>query len=164
MIVNASHFTGHWMFVRKLTISMAQCKKALSPLLTHWRYCSLELNHRYDFDWRELLCPDCPVDVLPRLDNCACVTHMMDHRTVWRSCFTEKIVVGVYVIENRTILQRLVKLVKAWIKNHIHASHRDLISYPRSDLSGVFYCYYLHIHGFKLIKMMTRILICELII
>ena len=27
-------------------ISMAQCKTAVSPLLTHWRYCNLTLNHR----------------------------------------------------------------------------------------------------------------------
>ena len=29
-------------------ISMAQCKTAVSPLLTHWGYCSLALSHRYD--------------------------------------------------------------------------------------------------------------------
>ena len=28
-------------------ISMALCKTAISPLLTHWRYCSLALSHRY---------------------------------------------------------------------------------------------------------------------
>ena len=28
--------------------SMAQCKTAVSPLLMHWRYCSLALNHRMD--------------------------------------------------------------------------------------------------------------------
>ena len=27
-------------------ISMAQCKTAVSPLLTQWRYCSLALTHR----------------------------------------------------------------------------------------------------------------------
>ena len=27
-------------------MSMAWCKSAVSPLLTHWRYCSLTLNHR----------------------------------------------------------------------------------------------------------------------
>ena len=26
---------------------MAKCKTAVSPLLTHWRYCSLALSHRY---------------------------------------------------------------------------------------------------------------------
>ena len=26
---------------------MAQCKTAVSPLLTHWRYCSLVLSHRH---------------------------------------------------------------------------------------------------------------------
>ena len=26
---------------------MAKCKTAVSPLLMHWRYCSLALNHRY---------------------------------------------------------------------------------------------------------------------
>ena len=28
-------------------ILMAQCKTAVSPLLMHWRYCSLVLHHRY---------------------------------------------------------------------------------------------------------------------
>ena len=28
-------------------IWMAQCKTAVSPLLTHWRYCSFALSHRY---------------------------------------------------------------------------------------------------------------------
>ena len=28
-------------------ISMAQCKTAVSPLLTHWRYCSLAQSHWY---------------------------------------------------------------------------------------------------------------------
>ena len=28
-------------------ISMAKCKTALTPLLTHWSYCSLALSHRY---------------------------------------------------------------------------------------------------------------------
>ena len=27
--------------------SMAQCRTAVTPLLTHWSYCSLALNHRY---------------------------------------------------------------------------------------------------------------------
>ena len=31
-------------------ISMAQCKTAVSPLLTYWRYCSLALSHRYVID------------------------------------------------------------------------------------------------------------------
>ena len=31
------------------TISMASCKTAVSPLLTHWKYCSLALSHRYTF-------------------------------------------------------------------------------------------------------------------
>ena len=30
----------------RLTISMAKCKPAVSPLLTHWRYCNLTLNHQ----------------------------------------------------------------------------------------------------------------------
>ena len=28
-------------------MSMALCKTAVSPLLTHWRYCSLALSHRH---------------------------------------------------------------------------------------------------------------------
>ena len=28
--------------------SMGYCKIAVTPLLTHWSYCSLALNHRYD--------------------------------------------------------------------------------------------------------------------
>ena len=36
--------------------SMAQCKTAVSPLLMHWRYCSLTLSHRPDLDiWGETL-------------------------------------------------------------------------------------------------------------
>ena len=35
--------THSWIF-----ISMAQCKTAVTPLLMHWRYRSLALNHRYD--------------------------------------------------------------------------------------------------------------------
>ena len=33
-------------------ISMAWCKTAVSPLLTHWRYCSIELNQRYLCCWQ----------------------------------------------------------------------------------------------------------------
>ena len=29
-------------------ISMAQCNTAVTPLLTHWSYCSLALRHRYE--------------------------------------------------------------------------------------------------------------------
>ena len=29
-------------------ISMAQCKTAVTPLLTHWSYCSLALSHRFN--------------------------------------------------------------------------------------------------------------------
>ena len=29
------------------SISMAQCKTAVTPLLTHWSYCSLALSHRF---------------------------------------------------------------------------------------------------------------------
>ena len=29
------------------TENMAQCKTAVSPLLTHWRYCSIVLSHRH---------------------------------------------------------------------------------------------------------------------
>ena len=32
----------------KSTISMAQCKTVVYPLLTHWIYCSLAISHRYD--------------------------------------------------------------------------------------------------------------------
>ena len=34
-----------WLTVRR--ISMAWCKTAVTPLLTHWSYCSLALNYRY---------------------------------------------------------------------------------------------------------------------
>ena len=30
-----------------LSVSMAWCKTAASPLLSHWRYCNLALSHRY---------------------------------------------------------------------------------------------------------------------
>ena len=30
-------------------ICMAYCKTAVTPLLSHWSYCSLALSHRYDF-------------------------------------------------------------------------------------------------------------------
>ena len=43
---------GHsYVLVTKIGVrdkSMAHCKTALSPLLTHWRYCSLALSHRHD--------------------------------------------------------------------------------------------------------------------
>ena len=34
--------------VEVMCISMAECKIAVSPLLTHWKYRSLALRHRYD--------------------------------------------------------------------------------------------------------------------
>ena len=34
-------------------ISMAQCKTAVTPLLTHWSYCRLALNHQYNFCWSD---------------------------------------------------------------------------------------------------------------
>ena len=38
-------------------ISMVLCKTAISPLLTHWRYCSLALSHRY---WISAGCSNLP--------------------------------------------------------------------------------------------------------
>ena len=32
-------------------ISMAQCITAVTPLLTHWGYCSLVMRHRYGIHW-----------------------------------------------------------------------------------------------------------------
>ena len=42
--------TEYWLksVIYSYFISMAWCKTVVSPLLTHWRYCSLALNHRYD--------------------------------------------------------------------------------------------------------------------
>ena len=38
------------------TMSMALCKTAVSPLLTHWRYCSLVLSHRcYPFNLDQIM-------------------------------------------------------------------------------------------------------------
>ena len=88
------------------------------------------------------------------------------HELCCLGCFTEKIVVGVYVIENLAIFQRLLKLVKVWIKNYLHASQWDWTTYPCSDFSGGFVSVttytYLDLSQTMLIKMMTRILICEL--
>ena len=56
MLLSGSYFGGttfgiiescSTIFLEKI-ISMAQCKTAVSPLLTHWRYCSLALNHRFE--------------------------------------------------------------------------------------------------------------------
>ena len=47
------HNRGHSVFCR---MSMASCKTAVSPLLTHWRYCSLALSLRClgnVIDWRQ---------------------------------------------------------------------------------------------------------------
>ena len=54
----------HWPFVRGATIqwwippqkttSMALCKTAVSPLLTHWRYYSLILSHRVAFPYHDV--------------------------------------------------------------------------------------------------------------
>ena len=40
-------FIGHYRFHCSCNISMTQCKTAVTPLLTHWSYCSLALSHRY---------------------------------------------------------------------------------------------------------------------
>ena len=37
----------HYNTVRYYMILMAQCKTAVSPLIRHWRYCGLALNHQY---------------------------------------------------------------------------------------------------------------------
>ena len=37
-----------WDMLHPRHSSMAYCKTAISPLLTHWWYCSLELSHRVD--------------------------------------------------------------------------------------------------------------------
>ena len=36
-----------WFKRHPKSISMAQCKTAVTPLLTHWSYCSLALSHPY---------------------------------------------------------------------------------------------------------------------
>ena len=40
-------YIGTLYFVSYICISMAKCKTAVTPLLTHWSYCSLVLSHRY---------------------------------------------------------------------------------------------------------------------
>ena len=35
-----------------MIVLIALCKTAVSPLLTHWRYCSLALSHGYGAVWR----------------------------------------------------------------------------------------------------------------
>ena len=42
-----------------MDISMALCKTAVSPLLMHWRYCSLTLNPRYDVCHISIVIPFC---------------------------------------------------------------------------------------------------------
>ena len=37
----------HLFHIYNSAISISQCKPAVTPLLTHWSYCSLALNHRY---------------------------------------------------------------------------------------------------------------------
>ena len=37
-------------FYFSMLISVVNFKTAVSPLLTHWRYCSLSLNHRYKWE------------------------------------------------------------------------------------------------------------------
>ena len=41
-------------------ISMAWCKTAVTPLLTHWSYCSLARSHRYVYRWYPLPFHWCP--------------------------------------------------------------------------------------------------------
>ena len=38
---------SHGIILMMLVLLMGQCKTAVSPLLTHWRYCSFALSHRY---------------------------------------------------------------------------------------------------------------------
>ena len=37
-----------YMYIGRFTKSIARCKSAVSPLLTHWRYCSVVPSHRDD--------------------------------------------------------------------------------------------------------------------
>ena len=61
-------------FIVEIPISMAQCKNAVSPLLTHWRYCSLALNHRYpkilSLFWNAQLLPQLAHDGTTEKGNC----------------------------------------------------------------------------------------------
>ena len=41
-------------------ISMANCKTAGTPLLTHWSYCSLALSHRLNVSFKILFQPSLP--------------------------------------------------------------------------------------------------------
>ena len=44
MLITGIYYRNLWvMFI----LLMAQCKTAVTPLLTHWSYCSLTLSHRY---------------------------------------------------------------------------------------------------------------------
>ena len=42
-----NHYTQNQTWILHNIISMASCKTAVTPLLTHWSYCSLALSHRY---------------------------------------------------------------------------------------------------------------------
>ena len=53
--VNISLLSGN-KFSKLSVKSMAQCKTAVSPLLTHWRYCSLALSHQNVLLWPPSLC------------------------------------------------------------------------------------------------------------
>ena len=44
-------------------ISTAQCKNTVSPVLMHWRYCSLALHHRY-------IVADCPRQTFLSRSHC----------------------------------------------------------------------------------------------
>ena len=55
--IETNHVSGIWIhlcrgsrhtsYLETIHISMAWCKTAVTPLLTHWSYCSLAPSHRY---------------------------------------------------------------------------------------------------------------------
>ena len=81
--ITATSYSGRWLDA----ISMALCKTAVTPLLTHWSYCSLALSHRYHIECNtcnDRTCSDIKLGNL--YPNLVCESWAVHWKQQWTCC------------------------------------------------------------------------------
>ena len=79
-LVQQQQFTTNQIPIIKWIISMAWCKTAVTPLLTHWSYCRLALSH-----W--CILTHCSDWMFATLCCVACITHSILSAVRWRDMY-----------------------------------------------------------------------------
>ena len=117
-------------------ISTAQCKTAVTPVLTHWSYCSLTLCYSYA---RIFIVSSKPSNVL------------------WVNLHT-------FQYSSDLFYRHGLTLIPAWISNHMRTKVWDEITYPFSNFNVMqshddycIGCNYLSMLGLMLIHVSKRV-------